>query len=103
MSANFTFRQLVNTPNGSAVFLGYFRDGIEAQVSRYVPATEFTRDECEARKPVLTMMNRSEFEAWQKTAHFLINEVYPVGQLSLASTLAARVKKSNAAPEPELT
>lgn len=30
------FLQSVNTPKGPGIFIGYFRDGIECQVSRWV-------------------------------------------------------------------
>lgn len=81
MSANFRTGDTVNTPNGPAVFIGYFRDGLEAQVSQRVPATIYTRDECETRKPAVKEMTRAEFEAWQKTAKFLINKIYLVSDL----------------------
>jgi hypothetical protein len=78
----FSFNQSVMTPNGRATFIGYLGDGHECQVSRWVPATELSKDECVARKPSLAELQQIEFINWQRTAKFCINEVYATGVIA---------------------
>lgn len=78
----FAFNQLIQTPKGAARFIGYMTTNNTAQVSRTVAARDLTREECEQRKPSVEEMSRDEFSIWQKTAHFTINEIIPVGEIS---------------------
>jgi len=79
--SNLRLNTLVVTPRGKANFIGYFRDGHDVQVSRHVPASEFTREQCEARNASVKEMSHSDFAFWQKSARFCVNEVYAAGEI----------------------
>jgi hypothetical protein len=75
--------QTVQTPKGEAGFIAFIDDGSRVQVSRKVPALEFTRDECTCRKISLAELSQIEFINWQRSATFTINEIYPIDQVTL--------------------
>lgn len=81
MNKDFRHMQLVKTPKGKAVFIGYLVNGHEAQVSRIVPAMELNREDCIQRNATLKEYTADEFNQWRKSADFCINETYPVSQL----------------------
>lgn len=91
----FKFPQRVMTPKGEATFIGYLADGIHAQVSRVTSVKEYTREECERLKPSVAEMTAGEYEVWRANAHVTVNEIYPVDQLSPASTQIERSLKIN--------
>lgn len=78
----FHFNQAVMTPKGKATFIAYVDDGTLAQVSRFVPCSTMTRDECRRYKPAIDEMSDAEFSAWQKSAKILRNEIYRCSQIS---------------------
>ncbi len=101
----FKFSQRVTTPKGEAVFIGYFTDGVTAQVSRSASVKEYSREECERLKPSVADMTAGEYETWRTNTHITVNEVYAVTDLSPAPEHAPRRARTNTQPvepEPEL-
>lgn len=88
----FKFPQRVLTPKGEAVFIGYFTNGTQAQVSRIASVKEYTREECERLKPSVADMATGEYETWRTNTHITVNEIYNVSDLAPAPLRSSRIK-----------
>jgi hypothetical protein len=73
-----SLNQRIQTPKGPASFVGVLFEQGKIIVSRMVPATELSKEECIARKPIISEWQHIEFINWQRTAKFCINETYAV-------------------------
>jgi hypothetical protein len=80
-TANLRLNDPVRTPHGPATFIG-FHGGNRVQVSRWVKASELSREECEARKVAVAEMSNDEFREWQKSAKFCVNLIVPLAELN---------------------
>lgn len=82
----FRFPQRIFTPKGPATFLAYVigLDGTTTlcQVSRMVPASEFSKDVCIRGKPDLVNYSPIDFASWQKSAVICVNELYKVDEIT---------------------
>lgn len=81
---HFRLNDRVTTPNGPAYFIGILNGGERVQVSRMVPAVEFSREQCERIKPAIQEMSHLDFLAWQKAAKICVNEIYPLTEIGSA-------------------
>lgn len=72
--------QPIQTPYGPAFFIGMV-DDTHMQVSRIVPASELSKDDCIRLRPVIARWTQIDFINWQRTARFCRNEIYAVDQV----------------------
>lgn len=79
------FNQAVNTPKGKATFIGVVIHNdvvIGAQVSRRVSVSEMTEEQRERARPSIRDMDRETLAAWLKSAKILVNEIYPLEEVT---------------------